>query len=59
MPDFERLGDGLAAHLARTPEEMAYEKGFQEGKAKARKEIMKIGIGFAIGWILWSLIRAA
>ena len=30
MPDFERLRDGLSLFLARTPEEVAYEKGFQE-----------------------------
>ena len=63
MPDFERLWDGLAAHLAKTPEEQAYEKGFLDGKNHARKEVLRVGIGLGIGWIIgsviWNIIRAA
>lgn len=57
MPDFERLWDGLSLFLARTPEEVAYEKGFQDGKTKARKEVLRIGIGLAIGWMLFDIIH--
>jgi hypothetical protein len=57
MPDFERLLDGLQAHLAKTPEEQAYVRGFQDGKNLARKELLRVGIGFGLGWALWCVLR--
>ncbi len=59
MPDLERWFDDLALHLALTPEQQAYEKGFQDGKSLARKEMLRAAIGFALGWILWRVFRAA
>lgn len=40
MPDFERITDDLHLHLAGTPEEKAYAKGFIAGKNYARKEVL-------------------
>jgi hypothetical protein len=56
MPDFERLWDGLSVYLAKTPEEQAYEKGFISGKNKARRQILGVGIGFAVGWIIITIL---
>lgn len=38
MPDMERLTDSLRVHLANTPEEKAYARGFIAGKYFARKQ---------------------
>lgn len=39
MPDFERLTDNLALHLAKTPEQKAYVEGWVAGKRLARKQV--------------------
>ncbi|KMQ73764.1 hypothetical protein Msub_13208 [Marinobacter subterrani] len=38
MPDMERLTDELRVHLAKTPEDKAYARGFNAGKYFARKQ---------------------
>lgn len=42
MPDFERVFDSLHEHIADTPEEKSYVKGYVAGKNKARMEVLWI-----------------
>lgn len=48
MPDFERLTDKLAIELAKTPEQRAYEIGFQCGKTFARLQVFWFLVGVAL-----------
>lgn len=53
MPDFERVTDSLRQYLAQTPEEKAFERGYQKGKTRARIEVLIITTSLIV---LWSLI---
>ena len=42
MPDFERVMDDLAVDLAVTQEQKSYERGFIDGKSRARFEVVAV-----------------
>jgi hypothetical protein len=39
VPDFERAIDSLREHLAKSPEDKAWAKGYAAGKSQARREV--------------------
>ena len=59
MPDFERPLRSLELHAATTPEEKAYVSGMHAGIDKARWQIAKLCIGFAIGTVIYKVAQVA
>ena len=53
MPDFERVIDQLREHVAQTPEQQGWARGFRAGKKRARIEVAVILVAayFIVAWI--------
>ncbi len=56
MPDMERVVDDLRLHVAKTPEDKAFVKGFIEGKDRARKEIVFILFVVLLVVTIWAKV---
>lgn len=59
MPDFERPFRELELDMATTPEEKAYVAGLHAGMDKARWQIAKLCVGFAIGVVIFQVAQMA
>jgi hypothetical protein len=63
MPDYERFINGLAEYMTKTPDQRAFMIGFNEGKSYARRQILRLFVFGAVGWIfgseiLWPWVRS-
>jgi hypothetical protein len=59
MPDFERALRSLELHAATQPDEKAYIAGMHAGMDKARWQIVRWFAGFALGVMIYQIVRHA